>query len=98
MPFSTPVFLFSSVGFLVDVFQDYKYLFFMCGAIILTGGLFLLVMNVYNYHQLHKEEPTKDLEQNQKDSENPDQVTKQDKENVTEKAEPKDEMESGSSN
>uniref|UniRef100_A0A672GWJ6 Major facilitator superfamily (MFS) profile domain-containing protein n=1 Tax=Salarias fasciatus TaxID=181472 RepID=A0A672GWJ6_SALFA len=51
-----------AAGFLVDAFGDYKYLFFMCGAVILTGGLFLFVMNVYNYHMLDKE---KRAEQNQ---------------------------------
>uniref|UniRef100_H2SUL4 Major facilitator superfamily (MFS) profile domain-containing protein n=2 Tax=Takifugu rubripes TaxID=31033 RepID=H2SUL4_TAKRU len=77
-----------AAGFLVDVLQDYKYLFFMCGTVILTGGVFLLVMNIYNYHQVCPEEATIDLEQNRKNSENPDQVTKRDSENVTEPAEP----------
>lgn len=72
----------------MDVFQDYKYLFFMCGTVILTGGIFLLAMNIYNYHQLCPEEATMDLEQNRKNSENRDQVTKRDSENVTEPAEP----------
>lgn len=87
--------LFFLAGFLVDVFQDYKYIFFMCGTVILIGGVFLLVMNIYNYHQLQTEEATKDPEQNQKDSENPDRVTKQDTENVTEPAEPKAERDTG---
>uniref|UniRef100_A0A3Q3G6R8 Major facilitator superfamily (MFS) profile domain-containing protein n=1 Tax=Labrus bergylta TaxID=56723 RepID=A0A3Q3G6R8_9LABR len=32
-----------------------QYLFFMCGSVILTGGIFLFVMNIYNYHMLEKE-------------------------------------------
>lgn len=79
----------------MDVFQDYKYLFFMSGSVILTGGVFLLIMNVYNYHQLCPEEATIDLEQNRKNSENPDQVTKRDSENATEPAEPKAETAAG---
>lgn len=82
-------------GLLVDVFHDYKYLFFMCGSIILTGGLFLLIMNIYNYHQLHKEEAAKDPEQKQEDSENQDQVVKQTSQNVTEQAEPKADTDAG---
>ncbi|XP_061730928.1 monocarboxylate transporter 2-like isoform X2 [Nerophis ophidion] len=44
-----------TAGFLVDIFEDYKYLFFMCGAVIVTGGLFLFVMNFYNYHMIEKQ-------------------------------------------
>ncbi|XP_061902960.1 monocarboxylate transporter 2-like isoform X3 [Entelurus aequoreus] len=44
-----------TAGFLLDVFDDYKYLFLMCGAVIVTGGLFLFVMNFYNYHMLEKQ-------------------------------------------
>uniref|UniRef100_A0A3Q3G6P3 Major facilitator superfamily (MFS) profile domain-containing protein n=1 Tax=Labrus bergylta TaxID=56723 RepID=A0A3Q3G6P3_9LABR len=40
---------------LVDIYGDYRYLFFMCGSVILTGGIFLFVMNIYNYHMLEKE-------------------------------------------
>lgn len=29
-------------------------MFIMCGAVITTGGLFLFVMNVYNYHLIDK--------------------------------------------
>ncbi|XP_034068033.1 monocarboxylate transporter 2-like isoform X2 [Gymnodraco acuticeps] len=54
-----------AAGLLVDIFGDYKYLFFMCGTVILTGGIFLFVMNSYNYHMLEKEKPGKDGGQNQ---------------------------------
>ncbi|KAM4612959.1 monocarboxylate transporter 2-like [Polymixia lowei] len=49
-----------AAGALVDFFNDYKYLFIMCGAVILTGGVFLFVMNIYNYHMLDKERAAKD--------------------------------------
>ncbi|XP_057702339.1 monocarboxylate transporter 2-like [Corythoichthys intestinalis] len=44
-----------AAGLLVDVFGDYKYLFFLCGTVIVTGGIFLFIMNIYNYHMLEKE-------------------------------------------
>lgn len=44
-----------AAGLLVDIYGDYKYLFLMCGAVIFSGGLFLFVMNIYNYHMLEKE-------------------------------------------
>lgn len=46
---------FLHTGLLVDIYGDYKYLFLMCGAVIFSGGLFLFVMNTYNYHMLEKE-------------------------------------------
>ncbi|XP_068598251.1 monocarboxylate transporter 2-like [Brachionichthys hirsutus] len=52
-------------GLLVDVSGDYKYLFLMCGSVILMGGVFLFLMNIYNYHMLKKAEAAKDMEQNQ---------------------------------
>ncbi|XP_041671441.1 monocarboxylate transporter 2-like [Cheilinus undulatus] len=44
-----------AAGLLVDIYGDYKYLFYMCGSVISTGGLFLFIMNIYNYHMLDKE-------------------------------------------
>ncbi|XP_034169905.2 monocarboxylate transporter 2 isoform X2 [Pangasianodon hypophthalmus] len=38
-------------GALVDMFGDYSYMFYMCGAVMLTSGLFLFVMNYYNYRR-----------------------------------------------
>ncbi|XP_045885339.1 monocarboxylate transporter 2-like isoform X1 [Micropterus dolomieu] len=61
-----------AAGLLVDIFGDYKYLFFMCGSVIVTGGVFLFVMNIFNYHM---QEKAKDTEQNQKSIENQDQVS-----------------------
>lgn len=82
-------------GFLVDVYQDYKYLFIMCGSVILTGGVFLLSMNVYNHYKLRNEGAAEDPEQKPKDSENPEQLDKQTSKNTTEHAEPKAEMDTG---
>ncbi|XP_036956765.1 monocarboxylate transporter 2-like [Acanthopagrus latus] len=53
-----------AAGFLVDISHEYKYLFLMCGSVITTGGVFLFIMNVYNYHMLKKEKTAKDREQN----------------------------------
>lgn len=33
------------------MFGDYSYMFYMCGAVMLTAGLFLFVMNYYNYRR-----------------------------------------------
>lgn len=41
----------SSAGALVDMFGDYSYMFYMCGAVMLTAGLFLFGMNYYNYRR-----------------------------------------------
>ncbi|XP_034389409.1 monocarboxylate transporter 2-like isoform X2 [Cyclopterus lumpus] len=65
-----------TAGYLVDIYKDYKYLFFMCGGVVVTGGLFLLVMNIYYYHMLEKEKPAAVREQNQtKTIENQDLVS-----------------------
>ncbi|KAF0035233.1 hypothetical protein F2P81_012991 [Scophthalmus maximus] len=62
-----------TAGLLVDLCGDYKYLFFMCGSVIVAGGLFLFVANIYHYHMLEKEKTEKDRAQNQKSTENQDQ-------------------------
>ncbi|XP_061583839.1 monocarboxylate transporter 2-like [Cololabis saira] len=54
-----------SAGLLVDVFGDYKYLFFMCGTVIVAGGIFLFLLNIYNYHMLEKEKTSKNKKQQQ---------------------------------
>ncbi|KAJ1109941.1 hypothetical protein NDU88_007298 [Pleurodeles waltl] len=43
-------------GALVDTFGDYKYLYYKCGAVMLLAGIFLFIMNYYNYRMLEKEE------------------------------------------
>lgn len=47
----------------------------MCGSVIVTGGLFLFVMNIYNYHLLEKKNTAKDREQNLENIENHGQVS-----------------------
>ncbi|XP_036387484.1 monocarboxylate transporter 2 [Megalops cyprinoides] len=47
-------------GALVDIFNDYKYMYFTCGAVMLAAGIFLFVMNFYNYRMLEREK--KELE------------------------------------
>ncbi|KAM3621684.1 uncharacterized protein V6R79_014502 [Siganus canaliculatus] len=63
-----------TAGLLVDITGDYMYLFLMCGSVITAGGLFLFVMNIYNYHMLKKEKTAEDREQDQKDPERQNQV------------------------
>ncbi|XP_054641181.1 monocarboxylate transporter 2-like [Dunckerocampus dactyliophorus] len=63
-----------TAALLVDVFKDSKYLFLMCGAVIVTGGLFLFIMNIYNYHMLEKQ---RRRQQNPKTVEDQDQVEMQ---------------------
>ncbi|KAF7208214.1 monocarboxylate transporter 2 [Nothobranchius furzeri] len=63
-----------TAGLLVDVFHHYKYLFYMCGGVIIAGGVFLFVLNVYNYHMLEKENLEKTTEPNQNTLENQEQA------------------------
>ncbi|KAG7229592.1 hypothetical protein INR49_012607, partial [Caranx melampygus] len=63
-----------AAGLLVDIFGDYLYLFLMCGSVIMAGGLFLFIMNIYNYHMLEKEKTAKETQQNQKPIEDQDQA------------------------
>ncbi|XP_041417708.1 monocarboxylate transporter 2 [Xenopus laevis] len=43
-------------GAIVDAFGDYRYMYYECGVIMVLAGLFLFVMNYYNYRMLEKEE------------------------------------------
>ncbi|XP_023649750.1 monocarboxylate transporter 2-like [Paramormyrops kingsleyae] len=43
-------------GALVDVFGDYKPMYLLCGGVMLSAGLFLFVMNFYNYRLLECEQ------------------------------------------
>uniref|UniRef100_A0AAY4E7Y4 Major facilitator superfamily (MFS) profile domain-containing protein n=1 Tax=Denticeps clupeoides TaxID=299321 RepID=A0AAY4E7Y4_9TELE len=43
-------------GALVDIFMDYKYMYYACGVMMLVPGIFLFVMNFYNYRWLEQEE------------------------------------------
>ncbi|KAI5612366.1 solute carrier family 16, member 7 (monocarboxylic acid transporter 2) [Silurus asotus] len=43
-------------GALVDIFMDYKYMYFACGMMMLVSGLFLFIMNFFNYRWLEQEQ------------------------------------------
>ncbi|XP_033822247.1 monocarboxylate transporter 2-like [Periophthalmus magnuspinnatus] len=53
-----------AAGLLVDIYGDYKYLFLMCGGVIVTGGMFLFIMNMYHYHMLRTSADTEETRQN----------------------------------
>lgn len=61
----------------MDIFDDYKYLFFMCGGVITTGGLFLFVMNFYNYNRLEKANRGKETKQNRNTVENQERASRE---------------------
>uniref|UniRef100_A0A8D0L8J6 Major facilitator superfamily (MFS) profile domain-containing protein n=1 Tax=Sphenodon punctatus TaxID=8508 RepID=A0A8D0L8J6_SPHPU len=42
-------------GTLIDTFGDYKYMFLKCGTVMVLAGIFLFIMNYYNYRMLAKE-------------------------------------------
>ncbi|KAL7864571.1 hypothetical protein AOLI_G00159910 [Acnodon oligacanthus] len=50
-------------GALVDIFMDYKYMYYACGVMMLVPGLFLFVMNFFNYRWLEKEEQERKREE-----------------------------------
>ncbi|CAN9512540.1 unnamed protein product [Ophioblennius macclurei] len=64
-----------AAGYLKDKFQDYRYLFLSCGAIIVSGGVFLFVMNAYNYRMLDKERKAREREANHVGVPNGEQVS-----------------------
>lgn len=43
-------------GLMVDVFGDYKYMYYMCGVLNVVPGIFFFVMNYYNYKKLDEEQ------------------------------------------
>ncbi|KAI4873762.1 hypothetical protein NFI96_010624 [Prochilodus magdalenae] len=46
-------------GALVDIFMDYKYMYYACGVMMLVAGLFLFIMNFFNYRWLEQEDQEK---------------------------------------
>nr|XP_056715190.1 monocarboxylate transporter 2-like [Euleptes europaea] len=56
-------------GTLIDTFGDYKYMFIKCGIVMVLAGLFLFIMNYYNYRMLAKEEKRKKIDVAKKDRE-----------------------------
>ncbi|KPP80140.1 monocarboxylate transporter 2-like [Scleropages formosus] len=49
-------------GALVDIFRDYKYMYYACGVVMLVSGIFLFIMNFYNYRLLEREEMQKQMD------------------------------------
>lgn len=43
-------------GAMVDVFGDYKYMYYACGVMMLVPGIFFFVMHYYNYKKLDEEQ------------------------------------------
>ncbi|XP_061629232.1 monocarboxylate transporter 2-like isoform X2 [Phyllopteryx taeniolatus] len=43
-------------GALVDIFGDYKYMYYACGVLMLVPGLFFFIMHYYNYKRLDEEQ------------------------------------------
>ncbi|MEQ2257970.1 hypothetical protein XENORESO_020566 [Xenotaenia resolanae] len=42
-------------GALVDMFGDYKYMYYACGVFMLVPGIFFFIMHYYNYKKLDEE-------------------------------------------
>lgn len=42
-------------GALVDIFGDYKYMYYACGVFMLVPGIFFFIMHYYNYKRLDEE-------------------------------------------
>ncbi|CAI5767561.1 monocarboxylate transporter 2-like isoform X1 [Podarcis lilfordi] len=58
-------------GTLIDMFGDYKYMFIKCGAVMVLAGLFLFIMNYYNYRMLAKEKKAREKIEAQKKGDGP---------------------------
>ncbi|XP_022059781.2 monocarboxylate transporter 2-like [Acanthochromis polyacanthus] len=43
-------------GALVDIFGDYKYMYYACGVFMLAPGIFFFIMHYYNYKKLDEEQ------------------------------------------
>ncbi|CAG04010.1 unnamed protein product, partial [Tetraodon nigroviridis] len=43
-------------GALVDMFGDYKYMYYACGVIMLLPGIYFFIMHYYNYKKLDEEQ------------------------------------------
>lgn len=43
-------------GALVDIFGEYKYLYYACGVLMLVPGIYFFIMNYYNYKKLEEEQ------------------------------------------
>lgn len=47
----------------MDIYKDYKFIHFTSGGMLLTSGVFLFIMNYYNYRQLENKEKASKKEQ-----------------------------------
>lgn len=43
-------------GALVDMFGDYRYMYYACGVIMLLPGIYFFIMHYYNYKKLDEEQ------------------------------------------
>ncbi|KAH0630264.1 hypothetical protein JD844_013095 [Phrynosoma platyrhinos] len=53
-------------GTLIDTFGDYKYMFIKCGSVMVLAGIFLFIMNYYNYRMLAKEDKARKKQEEEK--------------------------------
>ncbi|KAK5895018.1 hypothetical protein CesoFtcFv8_011648 [Champsocephalus esox] len=42
-------------GALVDIYGDYKYMYYACGVFMLVPGIYFFIMHYYNYKKLDEE-------------------------------------------
>lgn len=40
----------------MDVFGDYKYMYYACGVMMLVPGIFFFIMHYYNYKKVEEEQ------------------------------------------
>lgn len=43
-------------GALIDIFGDYKHMYYTCGVFMLVPGIYFFIMNYYNYKKLDEEQ------------------------------------------
>lgn len=55
---------FNLSGLLVDITKDYKYMYFVCGIIVVISSIWLFIGNAINYRLLAKEKKLEDERQN----------------------------------
>lgn len=55
---------FNLSGLLVDITKDYKYMYFVCGIIVVVSSIWLFIGNAINYRLLAKEKKLEDERQN----------------------------------
>ncbi|KAG8517617.1 Monocarboxylate transporter 1 [Galemys pyrenaicus] len=63
------------LGRLNDVYGDYKYTYWACGAVLIVGGVFLFISMGVHYHLLAKEQEAEKLQKKEGKEEEPKEVT-----------------------